>query len=132
MTERMLKHRSLAIEAPESIWRALKFQVYSNVDIVGDQYFDNNGSMDVLLAIATVNGLSGSQALSWAATEHQRQREQSAMAASVRANATAIENLAKALSDQSDQNVVQKVMGKLSEATQWSLRKQLAGTGLLP
>lgn len=131
MTEdRIIRHRTLPIEAPLAMWVAFGWETYTNTDVAGRRPWDDNA--DQLLAIAVAKGLTGAQALAFAVEERQRQNEEQRRASVVCKEAEAIAALASSLRTESDRSVVQRIMSRLSERTQWALRSQLKGTGLLP
>jgi len=131
-TERICTHHKFPISAPDYMWNSMGWEVYSNVDVISRRRSFANDDSDELLAIASANGLSGVDALRYYAEEHQRRSEEKTRATAVSRQAEAINNLAASLRSESDRTVLEKVMGQLTEPTQWAVRKQLAGTGILP
>jgi hypothetical protein len=120
---RTLKHRTLSIEADESVWIALGWQVYSNTDTVGEHNRDYR--IDQLLATGLANGLTGSSVLAWAISERRRQDEHDSMTRAIASEGAAIGKLADALRQESEDTVLSRIMSRLSEKTQYAIRAQL-------
>jgi len=127
----MLKHK-LGIEASREFWAAMGWSFTFVNDVEYPAYRSHIHNAEQTLAIAVGNGLTGEAAIAWAAAEDQRRSEAMTASTAMARNADAIKALADALRGQADQSVVEKIMRHLTEPTQRALRKQLAGTGLLP
>lgn len=131
MSERVIRHRTLPVSAPECFWRAMGWQVYTNTDEAGERCHHGSGA-DTLLAVALTHGLEGEKALGYVVTEWRRETEERTRATALAREADAIAALAHAIKADSEQALVARIMGRLTQKTQWALRQQLAGTGLLP
>ena len=131
----ILTHPRFAVSADAEIWKALGWSVCTDMD--GAAYVSGSTSTygadyNALLATAVADGKTGTDALAWVATEHNRRSEARTAATALARQAEAIQSLANALRTEKDASVLQKIMHNLTEPTQWAIRKQLAGTGLLP
>ena len=132
-TERICTHAKFPISAPDYIWRSLGWTVYEGTDVISSRRSTNWGdSHDELLALAVTKGLRDTDALRFYAEESNRREEQKTMATAIARQAEAISKLAASIRSESDQSVLSKIMSQLTEPTQWALRKQLAGKGILP
>jgi hypothetical protein len=124
---RMIRHKTLPVEAPEEFWIAMKWSVYSNVDTAGGRAFDNSGEADKLLAIAVTKGMHGADALAYAVEEIDRQHEVSALTRAMRTDSSAVSKLADAMKTEAEETVLSRIMSRLSERTQYAIRQQLKG-----
>lgn len=127
----MLSHK-LGVEASREFWTAMGWSIGTVNGVEQPTYRNHYHNYDQTLAIAIGNGLDGEAAIAWAASEDQRRAEAMTASTAMARNADALKALADSLRTQADQSVVEKIMRHLTEPTQWALRKQLAGTGLLP
>lgn len=137
MSERIIRHRTLPISAPESFWRALGWTVYAERegseinDIAGDRAFSHR--IDEMLALAIVQtGANDERCLAWAIAESQRRTEEQTRSTALAREAESLGKLAEAIKTESESSLLSRIMGRLTEKTQWALRQQLAGSGLLP
>jgi hypothetical protein len=130
---RELKHRTLPITAPESIWKSMGWRSWSDSSEVGQRDFDTGGTngIDVYLGMAVSKGMIGAAAIGWAVEESNRRNDISRQVAAQSSEAAAIASLAAALQAGTTSSVVRDVLGRLSERTQYAVRQQLAGSGLL-
>jgi Flp pilus assembly protein TadB len=109
-------------------WRS-----WSDSSEVGQRDFDTGGTngIDVYLGMAVSKGMIGAAAIGWAVEESNRRNDISRQVAAQSSEAAAIASLAAALQAGTTSSVVRDVLGRLSERTQYAVRQQLAGSGLL-
>ncbi len=92
MSDRIIRHKTLPVSAPESYWRALGWELYTNTDEAGRLPFCDHA--DRLLAVALAEGLQGEKALAWVVQEEQRRREEQTRATAIARQGEAIGQLA--------------------------------------
>lgn len=123
-TTDMYHHYELAVSAPKPFWRLLGYQTYSNTSEVGAGWH----AADCLLAIAVGRGLSGPEALTWAAEEHQRRAEERTRSTAMAREADAVQALAVAIQGINEEQMIETILAKLTERTQYAVRQQLGRT----
>jgi hypothetical protein len=70
------------------------------------------------------------QALAWAVAEHDRRKEAKTAATAQAREAEGLKSLANALRDAGDSTVLDRVLSRLSERTQYAVKQQLKGSGI--
>lgn len=123
--QRMLNHPKMPLSAPEYVWKAAGYNVYTNSDEVSPPSGYSN-EVDKLLpsGMARFPG-DPDRAICWAAEEsHRRQTERTRVTAQAR-EAEAISALARALSSCTEEEVLKSLLGRLTERTQYAVKKQL-------
>lgn len=113
-------HPTLPIEAPREYWAMLGYTVYTD-DSVGGGPHDGNE----LLALALANGRSQEEAIAWALAERQRRKEAAEMASAMRQEGAGLTQLAEAIQSTSEDEFIRKLLGRLTERTQYAVRQQL-------
>ncbi len=116
-----ITHPTLPITAPANYWRAGGYTVYTDGSIGGFL-----SGMDSLLMLAIAAGKHDEDAIAWAMAEKHRRSEESARNSALVADAAAICKLADALRQSSDDEILQRILSRLSERTQCAVRQQLA------
>ena len=121
------------VTGPSNLWSAIGYQ-YTTGD--GEQMrsasgFESVESLDALVYEGRrQTGRDDWQALAWAAAEHQRRREACTASAAQAREAEGLKELAAALRTAGDETVLDRVLSRLSERTQYAVRQQLKGTGI--
>lgn len=117
----MHRHKTLAITAPESHWKALGYQVYTD----GTAGFYGEGAEELLVLGLDATGAHDERVIAWALAERQRRREERDRTAAAAAEAQAIAKLADAIRSDGDEAVLQRILSRLTERTQHAVRQQL-------
>jgi hypothetical protein len=131
---RILKHPTLPISAAAELWSAMGWTTYANTDTVGGRSWDGggiNGINSYLARGIVATGANDERVIAWAVAEQSRHDEAKSAASAVRAEAEAITKLADALKSESERATISRIMSRLTERTQYALRQQLAGSGLI-
>lgn len=129
----MLVKHTLGIEADETFWKSMGWQVHLDFDggkSIGGKHQCYHA--DELLGIAIGSGLSGEKAIAWVSAEAERRKESAAHVYAIGEHAKAIASLAKSLANETKAEVMKQIMAHITEPTQYALRQQLKGSGLLP
>jgi hypothetical protein len=118
------------VTGPTELWKAVGYEVYtadSDTWEVRERY---DGRDALVYEGRRVTGCDDWRALAWAAAEEQRRSEARTSATALAREAEGIQALAKSLSQISDQSVLERIISRLSERTQYAVRSQLKGTGI--
>jgi hypothetical protein len=116
----MTTHPRLNVTASRTAWISAGYTVYTD-DTLGS----GPHGMDELIFLGTQSGQSGDGAIAWAITEHQRRIECERRDNAEAANARAVKDLADAIRHSSEADALQRILGRLSEKTQYAVRQQL-------
>jgi hypothetical protein len=135
METTLVKHYKLPVTAPLYAWSAMGWETSYNMDgtpcEIKRRSFASNEDEQVL-GIAIAKGLDGIEALAFCVEELTRRHEEKTRSTAIARQAEAIDKLAGSLRTESDQAVLGKIINQLSESTQWAVRSQLKGKGILP
>lgn len=128
MTERIATR--CGVTGPIELWKAIGYETTTPDHMtwhVREQY---PGRDALVYEGRRVTGCDDWRALAWAAAEEQRRREACTASTAQAREADGLAALAKALRDAGDATVLEKILGRLSERTQYAVRAQLKGTGI--
>lgn len=130
MTNRMITYTALAIVASEAAWSAAGAEVYSNRDTIDRgqllrRYGNGVDMHEVLFLAVHVTGRRDDYAVAWAIAERQRRLEGSHQNAVISGEAGALRELAQAIAGTTESAVLERILGRLSERTQYAVRQQL-------
>jgi len=115
-------HPNLPITAEAHYWQTLGYSVYTDSDRVGAGPHD--GTELLILALGT--GKVGRDAITWALAERRRRCEEDSRSSAISAEGAGLAKLAAALRDASEEDVLRKLLGRLTERTQYAVRQQLS------
>lgn len=117
------RHWSIPLSASKVAWKAAGFTVSSNSDVVGGGPY----GFETLLFLAVAQDLTGDKAIAWALTEGRRRMEQDSMAAAIASSGDGARQLADAIRQSGEKDALERIIGRLTERTQYAVRAQLAG-----
>lgn len=124
MNEALYSHPTLPLTARAHAWKAAGYAIYDNSQEVGVS--SSPMGMHELLAQGLLeHPENGEAAIRWAVNEHQRRQEESSRNRAQFCEARAIEKLAAALNASVESEVLQRILGRLTEKTQYAVRQQL-------
>jgi hypothetical protein len=118
----MYRHPTLNISASALTWRAAGFETYSNTDQVGRGPYGFDELL--ILGLAAVPTGDGQVVIAWAIAERQRRSEERARVDAQRAEADAMRQLAAAISATAEDDVLQRLLGRLTDRTRHAVRSQ--------
>lgn len=119
----MYKHRNIPVSAPQHLWSAAGYTTYTNTDTVGSSHYQG---MDSILAVgAAMHPQDGQAALVWAIKERQRQQELQARNYAQLKEAESLAALALAIRESASEQVLQSILGRLTDRTRYAVRAQL-------
>lgn len=124
---KILKHDITGVEAPAALWEAAGWRVYYNTEII-TRWPDSDMKRALPLAVIETGG-TGPEALAWAIKEVSRQSEERTRVTAINREAKAIRELASALRGAEESKVLEQIMGRLTERTQYAVRQQLKRGG---
>jgi hypothetical protein len=120
------------VTGPISLWRAIGYQ-YTPTENEAIASHWVNGDVATLDALVyegrRVTGADDWRALAWAAAEVQRRQEVRTANTAQAREADGLRELAAAIRQTGDESVLDRVLGCLSERTQYAVKQQLKGTG---
>lgn len=123
---KLYRHPSLPVSAPEPYWTALRFTCYSNTDEVGNSHIGNYQEVaQAIMRGIEATGSNDHRALAWAMGELQRASEERTRATALAREAEGLQSLAKAIRESGEQQALERIIGRLTERTQYAVRKQL-------
>jgi hypothetical protein len=129
--QRILRHPKFDVAAPESYWTAANWTVYSNTETVGPRAWSNSTEADELIALGiAATGKHDESVLVWVMAETQRRKEEQTRVTALAREAEGLKALATSLATVSDQSVLDRILSRLSERTQYAVRAQLKGSGI--
>lgn len=125
-----LKHPKLNVWADREVWTATRqFYITKSGDggTVSDRGSTNSEDMNPLLVIGmqVLEDPKPNEVVVWAMQEQQRRREERTRATAHAKEAEAINNLADAIRGASEDDVLARILGKVSERTRCAVLQQL-------
>jgi hypothetical protein len=126
--QQMIQERTLGITASRQAWHALHVSVVSvDGEIVADasSAYSPHGTVELLLLGVAAVGTRDEQVVLWALGERQRRQEERTRVTAQAREAEAILALAGALRADTETAVLERILPRLSERTQYAVRKQL-------
>ena len=130
-TETAIPHRHLPVSLSREMWDLLGYTVLTHEDGTRTTTKHGMSDSDELLIAALAAGLTGLSLVAHVTTEKRRRNEHRDQIRALHAESQAIARLADAISGESDNAVVQRVLSRLTERTQHAVRSQLVGSGML-
>jgi hypothetical protein len=121
-------HYSLEITAAGPYWHALGFQPIDPVDPAekGTVAYHRVGSIDGILILGIAKtGAHDERALIWALEEVHRRSEENGRTAAIAQEARAIDKLAESIRQVTDEQLLARLFGKVSEKTAYAIKAQL-------
>ena len=110
--QRIIRHRSLPVEAPEGFWKAAKFTVYDNTEDVGPRSWGDSG-FDGLLAVALSRGKTGADAIGFALEEEARLSEEKTRSTAIARLSDALLACSQAMKPLDVRVVVEGIVGEM-------------------
>jgi len=127
-TERIATH--CGVTGPTELWAAIGYEVFTadhETWTVRPRY---DGRDALVYEGRRVTGRDDWAALAWAAAEEQRRREACTASTAHAREAEGLKELAGAIRQAGDASVLDRILGRLSERTQYAVKQQLRGTGI--
>jgi|SRR5580704_13066478 hypothetical protein len=126
----VLTHPTLPISATRGVWALCRcYGVCQGAD--GSEYLmastHDADTMSATLLTALSRGLRDADAIGWAIAERERHREESARSNAIREEADGLRKLASAISATAEADVLERILGRLTERTRYAVRAQLRG-----
>lgn len=122
------RHPTLPVSAPADYWHPLGYTTYSNTDIVALGSGFRSDSDELVMLGVGATGANDERALVWAMSERNRRNEERTRVTAQAREAEAIKDLANAIRTSAEDTVLAKILGRLSERTQYAVRTQLGRT----
>lgn len=122
------------LAASENAWKSIGYSVVGNPQDWPENEVRPDRQSSIPSEIVCLGiGLHGltDAALYWAACEWQRRKEEQTRSTAIAREAESIGALAKSLCSEADKSVLDRIITKLSERTQYAVRQQLKGTSFL-
>ena len=119
------RHAVLPIAAPEMYWTALGYRVCLGTDVVDKPFLPADEEKILILALGACPNATGETVLAWALREAQRRKEESERVRGQHHEANAIKELAKAISGSAEDVVLQNILRRLTDRTQYAVKAQL-------
>jgi hypothetical protein len=124
--DRIITYTPLGIRATEATWRAAGVRPYSNTDEIDARNLDSFRYLEELLMLAVhATGTRDDAAVAWAVAERNRREEERTRSTAHAREAEAITKLASAIRDSGEDSTLERIIGRLSERTQYAVRQQL-------
>jgi hypothetical protein len=121
------------VTGPKSLWTALGYEYTPTEDQACCAHWIDGGVAALDAMVYEGRRQTGSddwQALAWAVAEHERRKASKTAATAQAREAEGLQALAKSLQQAGDESVLDRVLSKLSERTQYAVRAQLKGSGI--
>lgn len=115
----------LGISAPRHIWTMLGYYAVTNNGILELRPNSFSSNADSLIVRAKAEGHTGETAIAWALGEQTRQAEERTRSTAMAREAEALGRLAAAIRDGGEEAALERIIGRLSERTQYAVRQQL-------
>lgn len=126
-TEEIITH--LGVSAPINLWAMLGYYA-TDCDGITELRSHSGSTPDPLVIrgkAAAHSGADGEAVIAWALGEQTRQREETTRSCAISREAEAIQALAKSIRQSEETSILEKIMSRLSERTQYAVRQQLKG-----
>lgn len=121
------------VTGPVTLWQALGYEYAPTEKSAYCSHWIDGGTntLDALVYEGRrQTGCDDWQALSWAIAEHERRKAAKTAATAQAREAEGLKSLATSLANAGDQTVLDRVLSRLSERTQYAVRSQLKGSGI--
>jgi len=118
------------ITAPRHLWIALNYEVSQNAAGETEVYRGPYKGEADLYAARLATGADDWRALAWLAQENARRAEEKTRVTAQAREAEALGALAAAIKGSANEEVLSRILGRLSERTQYAVRQQLKGNPL--
>jgi hypothetical protein len=121
-------YEPLNIRAPKPYWQAFHAECFADKTVRLAHSFDAEELL--VLGIHETGGGTGDEVVAWAIHEAQRRMEKRTASTAQAREAVAIQSLAAAISHANDQDILRKILVRVSEKTRYAINQQLKGNPL--
>jgi hypothetical protein len=120
-TTETYRHDGLDIVAPRTYWSALGYSVFTTGNVGTGPH---NGEELLILGIAAT-GAHDEKAVAWAIAEKQRRIEKQTESTALAREADGLKALAESIRQNSNEEFLTKLFGRLTDKTRYAIKAQL-------